>query len=327
MTEPGDAQRPWAGTPPGISGLPDRQPTVAVVVVAYNSAEVLPGLLESLAGGMTGTYWRLIVVDNNSSDGSPEVVERLHPDATIVRTGRNRGYAAGINVGVSAAGAVDAVLVLNPDVRLTPGCGVVLADSLQGDVGIAAPHLIDAQGHLIPSIRREPTLTRAVADVLIGAARAGRIGRLGEVATDPREYIEGHAIDWAEGSTLMLSKRCLDAVGTWDESFFLYSEETDFALRAGDAGFAVRFVPEAQARHLEGGSAGSSALWPLVISNRWRLYRKRHGALASSAFWAALVLREASRTLRGGAANRAALRYLSSPTKMRETPGPHSVRR
>jgi len=298
---------------------------VAVVVVAYNSADVLPGLLESLDDGMAGTDWGLVVADNDSSDGSPEVVERLRPDATVVRTGRNGGYAAGINAGVVAAGECEAVLILNADVRLTPGCAQILFGALRPGVGIVAPRLLDATGDLIPSIRREPTLARAMADSLIGASRAGWSRRFGEVATDPSEYTDRHAIDWAEGSTLMLSTHCLQEIGPWDESFFLYSEETDFALRANDAGFSVLYVPEARAVHLQGGSAGSASLWPLLVSNRWRLYRKRHGRVASAAFWGALALREGTRALRGGAANKAALSYLLSGERMRERPGPHSI--
>ena len=300
---------------------------IAVVVVAYNSAEVLPGLLDSLDAGMAGTNWTLAVVDNDSCDGSPELVKRLRPDARVIRTGRNGGYAAGINAGVAAVGDVDAVLILNPDVRLEPGCAALLAGALRPGVGVVAPRLLDGAGDLIPSIRREPTLARAVADSVVGASRAGRTRRFGEVATDPREYETRHAIDWAEGSTLMVSKECLDRVGPWDESFFLYSEETDFALRARDASLTVVYVPEARATHLEGGSAGSSALWPLLVSNRWRLYRKRHGPIASGAFWGALVLREGIRALQGRSASRAALGYLVSRERMRERPGPHSIRR
>ena len=76
--------------------------TIAVVVVSYNSSPVLPGLLDSLDEGMDGTAWRLIVVDNASTDGSADIVGRLAPDATVIRSAGNDGYAAGINRGVRA---------------------------------------------------------------------------------------------------------------------------------------------------------------------------------------------------------------------------------
>ncbi len=300
---------------------------VLVVVVTYNSAELLPGLFASFEAGLAGLRTSVVVVDNDSADGSPEEAQRLRPDATVVRTGRNAGYAAGLNIGVAAGPPSRAILVLNPDVRLEPGCAATLSELVADPrTGMAAPLLRTGDGALHPSIRREPTVLRALADAVIGARRAGRIGRLGEVVTDPRAYDAPRAVDWAEGSTLMVSRAAWDAVGPWDESFFLYSEETDFALRLGDAGYRVLFSPSATATHLTGGSSTSARLWPLLVANRWRLYRKRHGALASTAFWGALVLREASRAARGSATSRAALGALVSPSRMRERPGPDWLR-
>ncbi|WP_372593640.1 glycosyltransferase family 2 protein [Actinotalea sp.] len=299
---------------------------VAVVVVTYNSADVLPGLLESLPAGLRDVPSTLVVVDNDSRDGTVELVRSMAPEAVVVPTGRNGGYAAGINRGVSEAPGCAAVLVLNPDVRLGEGCVAELLGALRRTgAGIAVPRLENARGAVISSRRREPTLLRAAADALLGAERAGRVAGLGEVVTDPREYDVEGPTDWAEGSTQLISAPCLAEVGPWDESYFLYSEETDFALRARDAGFATCFVPTAHAVHLEGGSAGSPALWRLLVVNRLRLYGRRHGPVATAAFWAVLVGREGSRALLGKRTSRAALRALLSPRFLRATPGPHSI--
>src|SRR5688572_7539823 len=105
---------------------------VLVIIVTYNSEEVVAECLTSLAGAWSGsTRWSVVVVDNDSTDGTEGVVRSVAPHATFVRLDRNRGYAAGINAGVAAglADDVDAVLVLNPDVRLDPGAGAAL---LQG---------------------------------------------------------------------------------------------------------------------------------------------------------------------------------------------------
>lgn len=304
-------------------GAPGR---VAVVVVTYNSADVVPGLLESLPAGLGPLDWTLVVVDNGSSDGTVEVVGELAPDAVVVRSGRNGGYAAGINLGAAQVPDRSAVLVLNPDVRLGPGCVPELVAALgRTGAGIAVPRLDDARGKLISSRRREPTLRRAVADAVLGAERAGSVADLGEVITDPRDYEAESPTDWAEGSTQLVSAACWDAVGPWDESYFLYSEETDFALRARDAGYPTWFVPTAHAVHLEGGSAGNPALWRLLVANRLRLYSRRHGPVATAAFWVVLVGREGSRALLGKQTSRAALRGLLSPRYLRETPGPHSI--
>jgi N-acetylglucosaminyl-diphospho-decaprenol L-rhamnosyltransferase len=297
---------------------------VAVVVVTHDSSDVLPGLVESLPGGLAGLSWRLVVVDNASTDGSLELASRLWPGCTGIETGRNAGYSAGLNAGVAAAPPHEAVLVLNPDVRLSEGSVGRLLEVLRTPgIGIAVPQLRDGEGRLHFSLRRRPTTLRALADAVLGAVRAGRVPLLGELVTDPRRYDSPCTVDWAEGSTQLISAECWRAVGPWDESFFLYSEETEFGLRAGDHGYGTRYVPEAVAVHLQGDSTTSPWLWALLVTNRVRLHRRRGGRLAGATFWAAVLLRELTRAALGQATSRAAVRALTSPRLMRDRPGPH----
>lgn len=298
---------------------------VVVVVVTYNSAGVLPGLLASLDSGLAGLSWQLVVVDNASADESVALVEKCRPDATVVQTGRNAGYAAGLNAGVEAAPAHRAVLVLNPDVRLEPGCVAGLVEALGREVGITVPRLADARGDLHHSLRREPTVARALGDALLGARRAGRWPMLGELVTSPDAYRVQHAVDWAEGSTQVISAECWEACGGWDESFFLYSEETEFGLRARQLGFSTVYVPSARATHIQGESTTSPALWALLVANKVRLHHRRHGWVSGGTFWAVMVLRECSRALLGRPTSRAALALLTSPGRLRTPPGPHTL--
>ncbi len=120
---------------------------------------------------------------------------------------------------------------------------------------------------------------------------------------------------------MLISRQCLAAVGPWDESWFLYSEEVDYALRAHDAGFSVQYEPLASAVHLGGASAIDPALWSLVVRNKLRLHRRRHGRIHSSAYAAAVLTGEALRALAGRSTSRAALRSVIR----REAPGPGSV--
>ncbi|MDN5795495.1 MAG: glycosyltransferase family 2 protein [Intrasporangium sp.] len=321
-----------------MSGQPTREQTVsdtvgagvtplgqvAVVVVLYNSASLIPGLVRSLGEGMAGLAWHLIAVDNASTDGGPALLRELSPEATVVETGRNAGYAAGINVGVASAPPHAAVLILNPDVRLTPGCVAELLRAVrEPGIGIAVPRLVDAEGELILSMRREPTLRRAFADAVLGASRVGRYPTLGEVVTSPHEYEVETVTDWAEGSTQLVSADCWAACGPWDESFFLYSEETDFDLRARDAGFSTRYVPTARAVHLEGGSGASPGLRAMMAVNRVRLFRRRNGRVRGGAYWFSILLREASRAAIGDRGSHPTVRALTNPRRFRDVPGPH----
>lgn len=296
---------------------------VAVIVVTWNSAPVLPGFLAALEDGMAGLDWRLVVADNDSADDTVEVLRALAPAATVVRTGRNAGYAAGINAALAAAGDFGAAIVCNPDVRMRQGCAERLVDRLGDGTGIAVPLLYE-EGRDTPhhSLRRESSVSRALGEALIGNRRAGRFPRLSEIVTDPAAYRRPTRADWATGALMAISADCRAACGPWDESFFLYSEETEFCLRARDLGYATQLEPTAEAVHLGGDSRVSPRLWTLLTINRVRLYRRRNGALATACFRAAVFLREASRAALGRKASRAAAAALLRPGALRATPGP-----
>jgi GT2 family glycosyltransferase/glycosyltransferase involved in cell wall biosynthesis len=297
----------------------EKRPALAIALVTYNSAAVLADCLTSLEDA--GAY-HLVVVDNASTDASVATVEKHHPGATIVELHRNRGYAAGVNAAVAAAPEAEAVLVLNPDVRLAPGAVARLLRALEiPGTGIAVPRLTDGAGRRHDSLRREPTLGRALGEALLGGRRAGRFHALSEVVTADDAYAGTGVADWATGAVMMISRPCLDAVGPWDESFFLYSEETDFALRARDLGFVLRYVPEAGAVHLEGDLMTSPSLWSILTINRVQLYRRRHGRPASAAFLGAVALGEALRSIAGPPRHRAALRALLRPGTGPALPG------
>ncbi|MFD4560231.1 glycosyltransferase family 2 protein [Streptomyces sp. NPDC058469] len=300
---------------------------VAVIAVTWNSASVLPGFLATLPDGMAGLDWRLVVADNDSADDTIEVLRELAPDATVVRTGRNAGYAAGVNAALAAAGEWDggyeAVLVCNPDIRMRQGCAKRLVDGLGDGAGIAVPLLYeDGRDAPLHSLRRESTVLRAFGEAVIGNRRAGRFPYLSELVTDPAAYERPTRADWATGALMAVSANCLAACGPWDESFFLYSEETEYCLRARDLGHATRLEPTAEAVHLGGDSQVSPRLWTLLTLNRVRLYGRRHGALATACFRGAVLLRETSRAVLGRKASRAAAAALLRPGALRTVPGP-----
>jgi N-acetylglucosaminyl-diphospho-decaprenol L-rhamnosyltransferase len=299
--------------------LSDVAEEIAVVVVTYHSEALLPDLVASLGPGMAGLSWHLTVADNASTDGTVAALRRLAPSARVIEMGRNAGYAAGVNAAVAAAPPGTAILVLNPDIRLAPGCaGELLTVLRRSNAGIVVPRLERGDGAAIPVLRREPSVLRAVGDAVLGARRAGRVSALGELVTAERHYRVESTADWAAGSAMLISRACWDACAPWDESFFLYSEETDFALRARDAGFPTRLAPNALAVHLEGNSKQSPELWSLLTLNRVRLYRRRHGWTSTTAYWGALVLRELSRATTGNRASRTAVGALLRPALLRQ---------
>ncbi len=290
------------------------RPRVALVVVTYNSRDLIDGFLQALPAAVEDLDVELVAVDNASGDGSADAVHAAAPDATVVRLGANRGYAAGLNAGIRAAADPDAVLVLNPDIRLGPGSvRRLLTAAGEPGAGIAVPRMTDPSGALVPSLRRDPSVRRALGEALLGGRRAGRFEGWGEMVTDPSAYIYPVRADWAVGAAMLVTRDCLDAVGAWDESLFLYSEETDYCIRARENGFDVRYEPGAEAVHIGGDAHVSPRLWALLTVNRVRLYRRRHGPVRSLAFRVAVMINEALRALAGRQVSRAALAALVTP--------------
>jgi GT2 family glycosyltransferase len=273
-----------------------------LIVVTYNSADLLDDFFASLPAALEGVASHQIVVsDNASSDDSVTLARKLCPEALIVTSSVNRGYAAAINSAVAASGSTQSILVLNDDIRLGPGTVRTLVDALAAEprAGIAVPRLVDGDGNLLLSQRRSPTVSRAFGEAILGGDRAGRHKWLGGVVQDAGAYRRSTNPTWAVGCAWLISESCWQSVGGWDEGLFMYSEDVDYALRARDAGFTMTFVPEAEAVHLVGPSHTDSRLWSMVIWNRYRLYRRRHGSVRSLLFRGGLLLNEVLRAAAG----------------------------
>ncbi|MEU3642527.1 glycosyltransferase [Lentzea sp. NPDC034063] len=256
----------------------ERSP-VAVVIVTYQSEQVIEGCLNSLPDGV-----KVIVVDNASTDGT--VASATRPGVQIVRNPVNAGFAAGVNAGIKAAEGYD-VLVLNADIRLHPGAVETLRAA---DRPIVVPRLVDDSGELSHSLRRKPRAAGAFAEALIGGGRAGRIG-LGETVTNTVAYQGAHAADWATGCAWLIKREVIERHGLLDERYFLYSEETDYMLRAG----GVWFEPRATATHIGGEVSTNARLWSMLTQNKVRLHRELHGRFAALFMWLAMVVNEGLR--------------------------------
>jgi N-acetylglucosaminyl-diphospho-decaprenol L-rhamnosyltransferase len=265
---------------------------LAAVIVTYNSAHVIGDLLASLPAALDGVPADVIVVDNGSTDGTAELLAP-RADCRLVRSA-NVGYAGGINRGVAEVPGAEAILVLNPDVRLhAKAVPPLLAVLREPDVGIVAPQVRSAQGRLELSLRRDPTLLRAV-----GLTKT-KLPLFSEYVAEPAAYLGPRTVDWALGAVLLMSRHCFDLLGGWDESYFLYSEETDIALRARDAGLLTRYEPRSVATHIGGQSGRDGTTHAMQMVNRVRLYRRRHGAFASWCYYVVTVANELSRVPRG----------------------------
>ena len=281
---------------------------VAAVVVTYNSEEHVDQLLDSIPAAAAGLSYSVVVVDNGSVDGTLARLDQ-RSDCEVIRS-TNRGYAAGINTAVAASPDAEAILILNPDATLDPDCIPRMLDVLRkpGN-GIVAPRTREADGTLSPTLRRGPTMGR------VGGLSFTGLPRFTERIEDPREYLTEHEVEWAVGAILLVRGECFREMKGLDESYFLYSEETDLSLRAKDAGWATVYTPDAGAVHIGGGSGESSTTHTMKILNRVRLYRRRRGLFLASIYFGLTVLVEVRRAILGHDKSWPTTRALLQPSR------------
>jgi N-acetylglucosaminyl-diphospho-decaprenol L-rhamnosyltransferase len=245
---------------------------VDAIVVAYNSAGTLRTAVEPLAA-MDGVH--VIVVDNASPDASAETIADL--PVTLVRAAENRGFAAGCNLG-TPHGDAPYVLLINPDARIRAADLDALVAELDRDGGlaVAAPRIVEHDGSVAPSLRRFPRLRSTYAQALFLHRVFPRAAWTDELVRDPEAYERPGDPEWVSGACLLVRRTALTAVGGLDEGFFLYCEDIDLCARLRDAGWGIRYVPAASARHEGGVSGPREDLLRIYARNRVR-YARLHG--------------------------------------------------
>jgi GT2 family glycosyltransferase len=269
---------------------------VTALIVTYNSRSHIGLLIEDLRVAAHESAIRVVVVDNQSADGTADIVG-AHRDIELIESGENLGYAGGINLGLPRIGPCDAVFIVNPDVALVPGTVTRLHTAADGvSIGAVVPLVLDGKGATFPSLRREPSLSRALGDAILGRRLPQRPAAFSEVDLHPDSYREPHDVDWATGAAILIPAAVIREVGQWHDGFFMYSEETEYFRRIRESGRQIRFEPSAVVAHSGKGSGSSPALASLMTVNRVRYVERHHGRLYSGLFRATVVLAEALRS-------------------------------
>jgi GT2 family glycosyltransferase len=286
---------------------------LAVVIVSHNDAHWLEPCLTSVLAHAGDVQLELIVVDNASTDGTRELVEDRFPDARVVSS-PNRGFAYGNNRGLEHTSARYALL-LNPDTVILDGTFAELIATLDAapELGLAGVRQVDAEGALLPTIRRFPNAARALGEALASERWPRRPHWAGERVLDSDVYTRAHDCDWTAGSFMLIRREALLSAGVLDERFFLYSEETDLCLRIKRAGWRIQHLPLMTIRHHAGKAGARPALVAQDALSR-KLYARKHLApLHRGLFLGAVGMRHA---LRGAGARAYELTGARAPSQL-----------
>jgi hypothetical protein len=271
-------------------GQPETPPQVGVVIVSYNTRDLLRDCLHSLRGCMLPL--RVLVVDNGSADGSATLVREQFPEVHLLARADNPGFAAGNNLGLrwlgygnaTADSAPPYALLLNPDTVVHSGAveGLVAFLEAHPRVGLVGPRLLNSDGSIQAAAFRFPTLSMSLLDVFPpGEVLPGRLYGSWWHGRYPQEQNAAapFAIDHPLGACMLVRHRTLAEIGLLDEHYFMYGEEIDWCWRMRRRNWAIWQVPAAQVTHIGGASTGQFRARMLIELHRSRvqLFRRYRG--------------------------------------------------
>lgn len=266
---------------------------LGIVILNYNTRELLRACLASLCAGQEAVRFSICVVDNASSDGSSEMVAQEFPAVHLIRNRHNSGYSAGNNLGLVWFGLGEKVpagvqttprylLLLNPDTLVPPGTLARMTEFMDGHpaAGVAGPRVRRPDGSLDKACRRSFPTPQVSFYRMTGLSRlfpnhprfnAYNLGHLPEDGVYP--------VDAVVGAYMQLRAAAIQEVGLLDESFYMYGEDLDWAKRIKDAGWEIWYNGQAQITHVkEAASQHSGRSRIAFYEAMWIFYRKHYRA-------------------------------------------------
>ena len=275
---------------------------LSIIIVSWNAKEFLRQCLQSICENINSVTCEIIVVDNDSSDGSPEMVQKEFPQVNLIRTSDNLGFAKANNIGIQQSTARYICLV-NSDITIRNGCVETMCSYMDNhpSVGVLGPRILNPDLTLQPTCRGITTPWSALCCALglhTIFPRSELFG--GELMTFwPHDTIR--SVDAILGCFLMLRRESMNKVGLLDELYFLYREDIDWCKRFRIAGWEVVYFPDAEAIHYGGSSSSNDPIRFYIEEKRssFLYWKKYHGKIGMFYIYMILFLAEIIRIIRG----------------------------
>lgn len=282
---------------------------LGIVIVNWNTRDLLRDCLRSVLVSQGDCTYRVIVVDNASADGSADMVRAEYPDVTVIANAENVGYPCANNQGFRALGfeqecgddAPRYALALNPDTVLPPDALQAMLAYMDADetIGVAGPKLILPDGSLDLACRRSFPSPEISFYRMVGLSklfpRSRRFGRYNLTYLDPDVETE---VDSVVGAFMMVRREAIRQVGLFDETFFMYGEDLDWAFRIKRAGWKVMYNPRVTVRHVKRAASRQSRRAQQEFYRAMLIFYRKHYRRTTPWWLHSLVL--AGLALKGG---------------------------
>ena len=227
-------------------------PELSVVIVNWNTLEMLKNCLESVLAATSGLPVEVLVVDNASTDGSVEMCEKFFPEVGLIKNGKNLGFGQANNQGILASKA-NLVLLLNSDTIVFPDSVEKMIKRMREDpsIGVLGCRLIRPDRSYQPSCMNYPSIKRVLVERLL---LYKLLPNLPQTAIEPPYILLQIECDWVVGAAMLIRKRAIEIAGLFDPNILMYAEEMELCYRIKAAGWRIVFNPDAKIIHFGGGS-------------------------------------------------------------------------
>lgn len=272
--------------------------SLSIVIVTWNGKQYALECLESIRTMNSRHRVEVIVVDNASTDGTPEAISARYPEVKLFRNEQNLGFARANNLGMEASQG-DYVALVNSDVVVPPRCVDTMIDYLEAnpDIGMLGPRMLSPEGGYGQSVNRVPTVWNflcaalALHQIAPNSRRFGGYGMLGY------GYDKTEDVEVLTGWFWMVPRRALEQVGGLDERFFMYGEDLDWSYRFHKHGWRVVFFAEAEALHYGAASSAKDPYRFYIEKTKANLqfFEKHYGWFGGLAFILITLMHESLR--------------------------------
>jgi GT2 family glycosyltransferase len=285
---------------------------VSVVIVVWNAKQYVLECLGSLREHCATVFSEVIVVDNASTDGTPELIAEMFPEFKLIRNLENFGFAKANNIGIAQSSG-DYICLVNSDVKFLDDCISPMVAYLSGhpEVGMLGPKMLAADGEVRRSTMRFPTVwnnfCRAIGlDSLFKRSRS-----FGGLLMSDFDHRTTAPVEVLNGWFLVLRRSAVDRVGMLDPQFFMYGEDVDWCYRFRQAGEKIVFFAEAGAIHYGGASSSNAPLrfYLELYRATWQYWKKHHSGWSQLGFLIAFAIHHSVRLIGS------AFLYLCSPSR------------
>jgi len=290
--------------------------SVSVVIVVWNAKAYVLECLESLIQHCSGAYTEVIIVDNASTDGTPELIERRFPEFTIIRNTENLGFAKANNIGIQHTTG-EYVCLVNSDVKFTSDCFSPMLEYFaeHPEASMLGPQSLWPNGEVRRSTMRFPTVWNNFCRAL-GLHLLFKKSRLfGGLEMSEFNHLSTRAVEVLVGWFVVARRSAINRVGLLDPQFFIYGEDVDWCYRFHQCGEKVVFFADAEAVHYGGASSSNAPLrfYLEKCYSEWQYWRKHYGRVSRLFFITFLIMHHSVRVLGCG------WKYLRTPASRSET--------